>query len=423
MQIHAWPDTPGHIPALEWVDLARAIQNSVSSRQAGKPLTAFSTDGGGAMHSKFGDLETVVNWNPTETYPTDIGRIAPTGFLSFTDDRSLMAGVFVGEFAGNTLSPGMHGFVVERSANLVSVSHPFGPETTLSFDAPDGWAPGDPLTVSAVDRGNNLLGNLAPAMDGRRFEVSVSPVNGSRPSKLLIQGGGTFVPTDGAASLVGPVSPGEIISLYGSGIGPEREMSVRLDSEGRIATDLGGIRVLFDGVPAPLLFVSRNQVNAIVPYAVAKIDTSIVQFERDGVRGDSIQVPVVNAVPRIFTANSAGTGQAAALNQDGSANSEGNPAQPGSVVVLYGTGGGLERVLSADGDLASDASRTVLLEVAASVDGRPAEVLYAGAAPGFAGMLQVNIRLPADVSGGNSIPVSISAGKASSQASVTIAIQ
>ncbi|MCW5981277.1 MAG: hypothetical protein KIT09_24550 [Bryobacteraceae bacterium] len=188
------------------------------------------------------------------------------------------------------------------------------------------------------------------------------------------------------------VAPGEIVSLYGTALGPAVGVGAQLDLSGSLATELAGVRVLFDGKPAPLLYVGMNQVNAIVPFEVAARSSTSVQT----IGPDGSSSPVVLAVtpsdPQIFFG--AG-GYAAAINQDGSINSEANPAAPGSVLAFYVNGAGVFDASLADGTIVAPPLPIPVLPLTATFDQAPAEVVYAGAAPGIvAGVVQVNIRIP-----------------------------
>ena len=285
------------------------------------------------------------------------------------------------------------------------------------------WAEGAPLVASAVDRDNNFIGTINRRIDGRTIRFTAATVNGQRPSRILLQSGGGLVCTDAAAFQMGPVAPGQMVSVFGTDIGPARAESARLNANGRISAELAGVRLLFNGIPAPLLFVSKDQINAIVPYAAETADSVLVQLEKEGKPGVSVTVPVVSAMPRIFTMHGTGTTPAAAVNEDGKLNSDKNPARRNSVIAVYGTGGGMENAVAADGELARDASRSLRLPITVRIDNRLAEVLYAGAAPGLAGMLQINVRVPAQSARGNSIPIEIRVASSPSQPLVSIAVQ
>ncbi len=125
--------------------------------------------------------------------------------------------------------------------------------------------------------------------------------------------------------------------------------------------------------------------------------STTVTVEYNGVAGSAITVPVVQSDPGIFGISpSVALGQGAILNQDGTVNSATNPAAPGSVISIFGTGAGLIDPLPDDGEIIQDTSHLTRLPVTVIFSG-PAtgEVLYAGAAPTLvAGAIQINVRLP-----------------------------
>ena len=172
-----------------------------------------------------------------------------------------------------------------------------------------------------------------------KFEKAAVSGDASRPRI----GFGCVV--NAASHLGGGVAPGEIVTIFGSGIGPPQLVSQRIE-EGRLAAELAETRILFNGVPAPLLYVSDREGSAVVPYGVAGSRSVQVQVEYCGVRSDSLPVPVLIARPGIFTRD--GT-HAVALNEDGSVNSASNPARGGSVLTLFATGEGLTSPRVPDG--------------------------------------------------------------------------
>jgi uncharacterized protein (TIGR03437 family) len=231
-----------------------------------------------------------------------------------------------------------------------------------------------------------------------------------------------------AASYVrGGVCPGEIVYFEGTNIGPPTLTTLHLTS-GRVDTLLAETRVLFDGVAAPLVYVSSTKSSAVVPYGVGGRVSTRVQVEYQGVRSEAIEFRVLDSLPGIFTQNSSGTGPGAILNQNFSLNTSANPAARGSYVMIYATGEGLVSPPVGDGSVTpgTEPFPRPLLGVTVSIGGKQATVAYAGAAPGFvAGVLQVNARVPDDlaVSGLALVPVVITVGAASSQANVTLAVQ
>ena len=184
-----------------------------------------------------------------------------------------------------------------------------------------------------------LTGLLAPpnASSGAffaRFDKTAPAVGGTEPRIFP----GCVV---NAASYVGGgVAPGEIVTVFGSAMGPSAIVPLRVGEDGKLASALAGARILFNGVPAPLLYVSDKQSSAIVPYGVAGHSSVDVQVEYEGERSEAATMPVLTSRPGIFSLDGSGQGQGAILNEDGSLNSLSNPALRGSVITVYATGGG-----------------------------------------------------------------------------------
>jgi uncharacterized protein (TIGR03437 family) len=212
------------------------------------------------------------------------------------------------------------------------------------------------------------------------------------------------------------------VTIFGARIGPGTLTTTQVTPQGTLVTTLAETRVLFDGVAAPLVYVSAGQVSAIVPYEVAERTTTALQVEYRGTRSNSVNVRVLQTAPGLFTANSSGRGQGAILNQDSSFNSASNPARPGDVVVLFGTGEGVTDPPGQNGQLATGVFPKPRQPVTVRIGGKDAEVLYAGAALSLvAGVLQINVKIPADLPAGPQ-PVVVQIGAASSPADVTVAV-
>jgi uncharacterized protein (TIGR03437 family) len=219
------------------------------------------------------------------------------------------------------------------------------------------------------------------------------------------------------------VAPGEIVTIFGSGMGPSSLVPLHLTDGGTLATNLGGTQVFFDGYPAPLIYSSATAVSVIVPYEIAGSPNISMVIQYQGASSNRMTVPVLASLPGIFTIDASGYGQGAILNQDTSINSSQNGADPGSVVSIFATGAGQTNPPSADGTLATGAAPTQS-PVTVQIAGETATVLYAGAAPGEpSGVIQVNAQIPADIPRGTNASVVITVNGASSQAGVTLAIK
>ncbi len=204
-----------------------------------------------------------------------------------------------------------------------------------------------------------------------------------------------------AASFVNSdsVSPGAIVTLFGSRMGPREGVAFELQ-DGRVPASLGGVRVLVNGEAMPLLYVSWNQVNAILPYSLQVGSRPAIQVVKDGEEGNVLSGSYVQrAGISVFRVGDSALRRAAALNQDGSVNGPENPAGKGSVVMLFGTGGGATVPPSVAGEVTPLALRPLENVPEVSINNSLRTVVeYAGAAPGLvAGATQINVRLPEEI--------------------------
>lgn len=195
-----------------------------------------------------------------------------------------------------------------------------------------------------------------------------------------------------AGSFPGPIAAGEMLSIYGQGIGPAKSVSAAYDYNGRLPLSLADTQVFFDGAAVPLFFTGAYQVNVQVPWEIVGKDSSVVQLVYRGVPSNRVTLAISRAVPELFTL--LGTVQAAVLNQDGSVNDAGSPAPRGSIVSFFATGLGPTIPASTTGQRA-EVTGTMASPVTFRIANVPAEILYAGPAPGLVGVTQINARVPA----------------------------
>ncbi|MCW5981672.1 MAG: hypothetical protein KIT09_26545 [Bryobacteraceae bacterium] len=309
----------------------------------------------------------------------------------------------------------------------------------VSFTLTASATGGDWLSVTASS--TNTPANISIAVDPSRLaggtyqgtvtifarDASNSPQ--TIPVTLIVV---DTVPIFEAAAIVNAasymdsgVAPGQIVTIFGNAIGPETAAGPEIDANGRFSTMVAGTRILFGGTPAPIIAVSRNQSSVVVPFSVATLQSVEVRVEFEGAQSAPVSVPVRQAAPGIFTANAQGTGQGSILNQDLSVNSVENPADRGSAIAIYITGGGVTEPASADG-VVTDAANPgrIMLPVTVRIGDVEAVVEYAGGAPGaVAGLYQINARIGADVTPGPAVPVEVTIGGARSQPGVTVAVR
>jgi uncharacterized protein (TIGR03437 family) len=226
---------------------------------------------------------------------------------------------------------------------------------------------------------------------------------------------------NGASYLEGAVSPGELVTIFGANLGPSSEAQGTVNGD-LVSNTINGTQVLFGGIAAPLLYASSSQINAVVPFGVTGSSAQI-QVVYQGKNTASSTVPVQPASPALFALNASGGGPGAILNQDGSINSDTNPASQGSVVVFYATGGGVTSP-AVDGLLISQPYPKQVLPVSVTIDNLPAQVLYAGPAPGIvAGVMQINVVVPPTANPVRFDQVIVTVGDYVSPTAITVAVQ
>jgi uncharacterized protein (TIGR03437 family) len=233
---------------------------------------------------------------------------------------------------------------------------------------------------------------------------------------------------ENAASFAeGPVVGGEVVTIRGAGIGPVIGVSGQAGPDGLFPTQLAGVQVTFDGFPAPLLYVQDQQINTVAPWDLGmdspSAGTTVVNVRVGNVATNTFTNPLAAAAPGIFATSA--TNQAAVLNQDGTLNSPSNPAAAGSVIAIYGTGGGLTSPMGQTGALSPLSLAPLMLPVQVEIGGQnPAEVIYAGAAPGLiSGVFQINVRIPETIVPGTGYGISLTIGSMMSPTQPTISVK
>ncbi len=216
-----------------------------------------------------------------------------------------------------------------------------------------------------------------------------------------------ILPTNAASYTFEALAPGSIIALFGNAITRAEPKTIRLTSPTQVSRELDGLRVLFDGVPAPLIYSDWAQISAVVPYEMEGRATATVQLEQNGELGPRSVIGIADASPALFTAGAVGRGQAAAVNEDGTYNTATSGVPRGSIIILFATGLGATAPRVTTGEVPTAAAQTVI-PVRVSIGGLDSQVLYAGVAPGsIAGLYQLNVRVPVQVSPGPAVPVSL----------------
>jgi uncharacterized protein (TIGR03437 family) len=239
------------------------------------------------------------------------------------------------------------------------------------------------------------------------------------PQGAPVTRSGTIV---NAASLTnaGIVAPGEMVSIFGLNVGPVVGISA---GPGALPTSLGGTSVAFNGTLAGISYVSQFRVDVQVPFSLTPGAATTVQLTSNKLTTAQVPITVQATVPGVYTNGIVGTGPASVINQSGIANSKLTPAAKGSIIAVFTSGLGTVNPPLATGAVppASTLSKTTA-DVGAFIGGAAALVRFAGAAPGYPGLYQINIEVPANAPSGTD-SLLIYANSQPTQSNVTVEIQ
>jgi uncharacterized protein (TIGR03437 family) len=249
----------------------------------------------------------------------------------------------------------------------------------------------------------------------------VRRITGSAPSERPTINQGGIV---NSASLTGGgIAPGELVAIFGANFGFS-SLQTAAPQNNIFRAVLGSTRVFFNGIAGAITAGTSGQINVFVPYGVSGSSVSVV-VDVDGIQSAPLSVPLVSSAIGFYTANGSGAGQASIVNQDGSINGASNPAAPGSIISIYGTGEGAITPALPDGALVLSIplSAPRASPINATLGKLSARILYAGSAPTLsAGVFQINIEIPPDTPSGD-IPVSVSVGTSASTSRITVAVR
>jgi uncharacterized protein (TIGR03437 family) len=279
------------------------------------------------------------------------------------------------------------------------------------------------LTAGAANTGSGTVRyNVAPNAGGLRtgavniagqvFTITQAAKGATAP--LFLASG----VVNAASGIGGGVSPGEFVSIFGAGLGPSLPVLATSMEKG-----LGGTKVFFKGIEAFVTYTSSGQVNTLVPYGISDTRSVDLQIEFDAMRSQGVTLSVVESATGIFTRDASGSGAAVVVNQDGSMNGPDTPASRGEIIAFWATGQGQTDPPGIDGKQpVAPLFPRPSLPVTVVVGGVPvpsSDVLFAGMV--YAGVMQVNVRLPGDIGSGPQ-PIVLRVGNASSRPGVTVSV-
>lgn len=235
--------------------------------------------------------------------------------------------------------------------------------------------------------------------------------------------------TNSASFAQGAVSPGELVTIFGMGLGPA-QLTLFDPSAPPIPTVLPptapSTSVTINGTAAPLIYTSASQLGVIVPYSVAGASAQVVATF-NGVASQAFTVAVANVNPGIYSLASSGQGQGAILNfaaGNYTINSTSNPAPRGSTVIIYLTGAGATTSVIDNQLIPANTAITPAMSPQVTIGGQAATVLGAQAPVGSVpGLIQLNVTVPNSLQAGAAFPVVVTMGGVQSQAGLTMAVK
>ena len=219
-----------------------------------------------------------------------------------------------------------------------------------------------------------------------------------------------------AASYTPTVAPGELISIFGAGLAATPASATQVP----LPTQLSGAQVTVNGVAAPLLYASPQQLNVQIPLETQSGTANVQVTPSEG--ASTMTVQVVATAPAIFSLDQQGTGPGAILHGTTyQVVSDSNPAAAGEIISIFCTGLGAVNPPAQTGAIPPDPPSQSAAAVQVSVAGVTVQPLYAGVAPGYPGLYQINAQVPAGTPAGAE-PLTITQNGSTSN-TVTVAVR
>ncbi len=295
------------------------------------------------------------------------------------------------------------GTVIQHSRLFSTFSGVYSAVTTGAAPTTAGATYNDPYTSYTIGNGGNVrIGFGNPPYLG--IDIALLAPTPVVTGSVVLNPMGVVNAASYAPFTTG-LSPGELIVLTGTNLAPAGPLQVATTAV--FPNKLNNVQVLIDGIPAPLYYVSATQIAAIVPYAASTFGITTIQVKNNGVASNTVTEFMNATTPGVLTNPANGISDAAALHiSDYSLITEKNPAQQGETIAVYLTGLGPVFPPITDGNPGSSdatALNNTTNTIAALIGGQAAVVPYAGLAPGYAGLYQINITIPTGLTAGDNL--------------------
>ncbi|MBL8228850.1 MAG: hypothetical protein JNL98_10250 [Bryobacterales bacterium] len=428
---------------------------------AGTAVAGFSGDGGPAYQAQFHLPRGLAVDSQDNLYVGDSGnyrirRVTLAGIVSTVGGTGRMGFSGDGQRATEASFTNVLGIAVDAQGNLFAsdadnlrirrvsadgsvwtiagsglrgLAGDGGPAISARFDDPMGLAVDASGLILVADRLNNRIRRLTPVAAPvtpttpvtpapvTPVPTPVTPVPAPLPGDAPVE----LRQLNAASMETSAAAAGMMLTLQGTNIGPRDPLSGMPGAGGVLESTLGNVQVRFDGTAAPILYAQSNMVQVQVPYRVASQLTTLVEVRRDGQLRGQATIPVAQATPGIFT-TAAGSGPAAALNEDYSLNGVAAPAAVGSALTFYATGEGAADPTPVDGKVSEAPHAKPILPVQVTIGGLLAEVVNVVPSATGPGIAQFTVRVPGPLAAGVQ-PLVLTVGGIASQRGVTVFVR